>query len=156
MHITIEVLPDLKLAGLPFVGSASGMQAETPAPWSAFLQRESELGATEDVRYGIKLREQGDIHLDCLAGPVLDLNEIPTGMIGLLLPGRRYAVFTHRGPMTAVPATYVTAFAAMEQLGLHQDSGAWRLERYDRRYTPSVDNPANPDNAYDILIPLRN
>jgi hypothetical protein len=36
-----------------------------------------------------------------------------------------------------------------------QQSG-WRLERYDRRFTPSVDNPAWPDNAFEILVPLRN
>jgi AraC family transcriptional regulator len=77
-------------------------------------------------------------------------------MVALRVPGRRYAVFTHRGPMTAVQATYVTAFAAMEQLGLRPDATGWRLERYDRRFTPSVDSPTRPDNAFEILVPLRN
>ncbi|TFW30811.1 GyrI-like domain-containing protein [Massilia horti] len=156
MHITIETLPALRLAGLPFAGPLTALTVEMPGIWKTFLSRENELGNNDGVRYGVNLQEQGGIFIECIAGRVLDLNEIPDKMIGLHLPERRYAVFTHRGPMTAVQATYVTAFAAMEQLGLRQDTSGWRLERYDRRFTPSVDNPARPENAYDILIPLRN
>jgi AraC family transcriptional regulator len=127
-----------------------------PKVWANFLSREPEFGAPAGVRYGVNLQERGGINIECVAREVSDLNEIPDGMIGLRIPGRRYAVFTHRGPMTAVQATYITAFAAMEQLGLRLDTAGWRLERYDRRFTPSVDNPARPDNAFEILVPLRN
>jgi AraC family transcriptional regulator len=154
MHMTIETLPELKLAGLPFAGEFSVLGTEMPKIWKAFLGRESELGAADGVRYGVHMQEQGGVMLECIAGPVADLNAVPDGMTGLRIPARRYAVFSHRGPMTGVQATYLTAFAAMEQLGLRPDESAWRLERYDRRFTPSVDNPANPDIAYDILIPL--
>jgi AraC family transcriptional regulator len=43
----------------------------------------------------------------------------------------------------------------LEQPGLRQHTAARRLERYDSRFTPTVDNPARLANAYDILIPLR-
>jgi AraC family transcriptional regulator len=155
MHMTIVTLPELKLAGLPFAGPFSILGAEMPKVWSAFLEREDELKGKDGVRYGVHLREHEGVMLECIAGPVEDLNLLPAGMTALRIPGRRYAMFTHRGPMTAVQATYVTAFAAMEQLGLRQDTAAWRLERYDSRFTPTVDNPARPANAYDILIPLR-
>jgi predicted transcriptional regulator YdeE len=156
MHITIETLPELKLAGVSFAGQSTVLGTEMPKVWATFLSREAECGAGTDVRYGANLQERGGIHIECVAREVADLNAIPAGMIGLRIPGKRYAVFTHRGPMTAVPATYVTAFAAMEQLGLRQDTAGWRLERYDRRFTPSVDSPSRPGNAFEILVPLRN
>lgn len=155
MHITIETLPELKLAGLPLAAPQAALDSEMPELWTAFLARERELGGTEGVRYGINVQDGGGVVLECIAGPIADLNQLPQGMVALRLPPQRYAVFTHRGPMTAVQATYVTAYAAMEQLGLRQDLSGWRLERYGRRFTPGVDNPARPDNAYDILIPLR-
>jgi AraC family transcriptional regulator len=154
MHMTIVTLPELKLAGLPFAGPFSILGTEMPKVWSAFLAREAELKGKDGVRYGVHLREHEGVMLECIAGPIEDLNMLPAGMTALRIPGGRYAMFTHRGPMTAVQATYLTAFAAMEQLGLRQDTAAWRLERYDRRFTPTIDNPARPDNAYDILIPL--
>jgi AraC family transcriptional regulator len=156
MHLTIETLPELKLAGLAFAGQFTALGAEMPKIWAVFLSREAELDGKKGVRYGVTLQERGGINIECVAGDVADLNAVPEGMIALRVPGRRYAVFTHRGPMSAVQATYVTAFAAMEQLGLRPDATGWRLERYDRRFTPSVDNPARPDNAFEILIPLRN
>jgi predicted transcriptional regulator YdeE len=156
MHITIETLPELKLAGPSFAGQFTALGNEMPKVWANFLSREAEFGAAGKVRYGVNLQERGGINIECVAREVADLNAIPTGMIGLRIPGQRYAVFTHRGPMTAVQATYVTAFAAMEQLGLRQDTAGWRLERYDRRFTPSVHSPSRPDNAFEILVPLRN
>jgi AraC family transcriptional regulator len=156
MHITIETLPELKLAGLGFAGQFTELGNQMPKVWANFLSRETEFGAANAVRYGATLQERGGINIECVAREVADLNAIPAGMIGLRIPGKRYAVFTHRGPMTAVQATYVTAFAAIEQLGLRQDTAGWRLERYDRRFTPSVDSPSRVDNAFEILVPLRN
>jgi predicted transcriptional regulator YdeE len=156
MHITIETLPELKLAALGFAGQFSGLGTEMPKMWANFLSREEEFEPLGAVRYGVNLQERGGINIECVARAVADLNAIPNGMIGLRIPGQRYAVFTHRGPMSAVQATYVTAFAAMEQLGLRHDTAGWRLERYDKRFTPSVDSPSRTDNAFEILVPLRN
>jgi AraC family transcriptional regulator len=156
MHIKIETLPELKLAGLTYAGQFTALGTEMPKIWAVFLSREEELGGKKGVRYAVTLQERGGINIECVAGEVADLNAVPDGMVALRVPGRRYAVFTHRGPMTAVQATYVTAFAAMEQLGLRPDATGWRLERYDRRFTPSVDSPTRPDNAFEILVPLRN
>jgi AraC family transcriptional regulator len=155
MHITIQMLPELKLAGLPIAGPMPDLESAMPAIWKGFLARERELGGEDGPRYRVNLLDEAGIVIECVAGVVSDLNLVPAGMVALRVPARRYAVFAHRGPMATVQATYVTAFSAMEQLGLRHDTTGWRLERYDRRFTPGVDNPARPDNAYDILIPLR-
>jgi AraC family transcriptional regulator len=154
MHISTVTLPELKLAGLPLAGPQSVLETDMSEVWKAFLEREQELGVTNGFRYGVSLPEAAGIRIECVAAEVADLNHLPAGMIGIRIPARRYAMVTHRGPMARVQATYVTGFAAIEQLGMAHDTDAWRLERYDRRYTPTVNDDTRTDNAYDILIPL--
>ncbi|RZA36796.1 MAG: AraC family transcriptional regulator [Lysobacteraceae bacterium] len=154
MHISTVTLPEMKLAGLPLAGPMSVLEADLPDIWSSFLERESELGDTNGLRYGVSLQDKDGVRVECVAVEVDDLNKLPPGMIGVRIPGRRYAMLTHRGPVTRVQATYLTGYAAIEQLGMMQDEEGWRIERYDRRYTPMLDDGNRPDNAYDILIPL--
>ncbi|WP_040787171.1 GyrI-like domain-containing protein [Massilia niastensis] len=154
MHISTVTLPEMKLAGLPLAGPLSVLETDMPEIWKAFLEREQELGETNGFRYGVSLQESAGVHIECVAAEVADLNNLPPGMIGIRIPARRYAMLTHRGPMARAQATYVTGFAAIEQLGMAHDTDAWRLERYDRRYTPTVHDVTRTDNAYDILIPL--
>lgn len=154
MHISTVTLPEMKLAGLPLAGPFSVLEADMPDIWAAFLERESELGETNGLRYSVSLQERDGVHFECVATEVNDLNNLPPGMIGLRIPARRYAMLTHRGPMARVQATYLTGHAAIEQLGMVQDDEGWRIERYDRRYTPTLHDGNRPDNAYDILIPL--
>jgi AraC family transcriptional regulator len=130
------------------------LEADMPDIWSTFLERESELGDTNGLRYSVSLQNKDGVRLECVAAEVADLNNLPLGMIGIRIPERRYAMLTHRGPMTRVQATYLTGDATIEQLGMVQDEEGWRIERYDRRYTPALHDGNRPDNAFDILIPL--
>ena len=154
MHISTVTLPEMKLAGLPVAAPASVLEAELPEIWKAFLARESELGEHNGIRYGVSLPQLNGVQLECVAVEVADLNKLPPGMIGICVPARRYALMTHRGPMVHAQASRVTGTAAMEQLGMEADEEGIRLERYDGRYTPTLDDGARPDNAYDILVPL--
>ena len=154
MHISTITLPEMKLAGLPAVVPVSGPETDFPEIWKAFLAREAELGEHNGVRYGVTLRRDDGEQVECVAVEVADLDQLPPGMIGIRVPARRYALMTHRGPMVHAQASRVTGTAAMEQLGMEADEEGIRLERYDRRYTPTVDDGARPDNAYDILVPL--
>lgn len=154
MHISTVTLPEMKLAGLPLAGPLSDLEADLPDIWSTFLERESELGETNGLRYGVRLQDKQGVRIECIAAEVSDLNALPPGMIGIRVPERRYAMLTHRGPVTRVQATYLTGYATIEQLGMVPDEEGWRIERYDRRYTPALDDGNRPDNAYDILIPL--
>ena len=154
MHISTITLPEMKLAGLPAIAPISAPETELPEIWKAFLAREGELGEHNGVRYGVTLRRDDGEQVECVAVEVADLDQLPPGMIGIRVPARRYALMTHRGPMLHAQASRVTGTAAMEQLGMQADEEGIRLERYDRRYTPTVDDGTRPDNAYDILVPL--
>lgn len=144
----------MKLAGLPIAAPLSVLEADIPEVWKDFLERERELGENKGLRYGVSVQENAGVHIECIATEVADLNHLPPGMIGIRIPARRYALLTHRGPVSRVPTTYTTGFAAIEQLGMVQNEEAFRLERYDRRFTPGMDDGERPDNAFDILIPL--
>lgn len=154
MHISTVTLPEMKLAGLPVAAPASVLETALPEIWKAFLARESELGEHNGIRYGVSLPQFDGVQIECVAVEVADLNKLPPGMIGFCVPARRYALMTHRGPMVHAQASRVTGTAAMEQLGMEADEEGIRLERYDGRYTPTLDDGARPDNAYDILVPL--
>ncbi|MCC2974164.1 GyrI-like domain-containing protein [Massilia sp. IC2-476] len=154
MHISTVNLPEMKLAGLPLAGPLSVLEADLPDIWSSLLERESELGDIKGPRYAVRLQNKDGVRLECVGVEVSDLNNLPPGMIGLHIPERRYAMVTHRGPVTRTQATYLTGYATIEQLGMVPDEEGWRIERYDRRYTPAMDDGNRPDNAYDILIPL--
>ena len=154
MHISTVTLPEMKLAGLPIAAPLSVLEADIPEVWKDFLGREEELGEKKDLRYGVSVQENAGVHIECIATEVADLNDLPPGMIGIRIPARRYALLTHRGPVSRLQTTYTTGFAAIEQLGMVPDEEAFRLERYDRRFTPGADDGERPDNAFDILIPL--
>lgn len=154
MHISTVTLPEMKLAGLPVAGPSTVLETELPEIWKTFLEREKELGEHNGMRYGVCVQHRHGVQVECVAVEVADLNNLPPGMIGIRVPARSYALMTHRGPMVHAPATCATGTAAMEQLGMEADEEGVRLERYDRRYTPTVHDGARADNAYDILIPL--
>ena len=154
MHISTVTLPEMKLAGLPLAGPLPALETDMPETWRAFLEREAELGKTNGLRYGVSLQEKYGVRVECIAAEVSDLNTLPPGMIAIRIPERRYAMLTHRGPMARVQASYLTGYAAIEQLGMVQDEEGWRLERYDGRYTPTLHEGERPDNAFDVLIPL--
>lgn len=154
MHISTVTLPEMKLAGLPVAGPSTVLETALPEVWKTFLEREGELGEHNGMRYGVCVHHGNGVLVECVAVEVADLNNLPPGMIGIRVPSRRYALMTHRGPMAHAQATCNTGTAAMEQLGMEADEEGVRLERYDRRYTPTMHDGARPDNAYDILVPL--
>lgn len=154
MSVEIAELPEFKLAGLAFAGPFPVLAEEMPRVWANFLRREGELGGQPRLRYGVSLQQHGGVMLECIAAPLADLNALPAGMLALRIPARRYAIFTHAGPMTAVQDTYLAAFRALDEAGLQLDREAPRLERYDSRFIPTVDEAQRAANAYDILLPL--
>ncbi|WP_256077172.1 GyrI-like domain-containing protein [Massilia sp. YIM B04103] len=154
MSVEIAELPEFKLAGLAFAGPFPMLSAEMPRIWADFLHREAELGGERRLRYGVSLQQHGGIMVECIAAPLDDLNALPAGMVALRIPARRYAIFTHAGPMTAVQTSYLEAFRALEDSRLQLDREAPRLERYDSRFIPTVDEAQRAANAYDILLPL--
>ncbi|QRG69377.1 GyrI-like domain-containing protein [Brevibacillus choshinensis] len=151
------VVPEKHLIGLSFSGNFPALVAEMPKLWATFLQRQSEIPLViqPDIRYDISSENRSyQMHTEYIAVEVERFERIPVGMVGFTIPERRYARFTHTGPMERVQATYRSAFEWLSQQGLQVDETVMRMEQYDQRFVPSVHPPERAENAYDIFIPI--
>lgn len=149
MHFSTVTLPEIKLVGMTYGCCGPLLPSDAADAWAAFLARESEIRQPHGVRYRVCLSELDGVSVALLATEVADLNTLPPGMVGVRIPARPYALLSHRGPQAAVPATYMTGLATIEQLGMRYDTEALSLERYTRG---PVASPA--PGGHDILIPL--
>jgi len=73
--------------------------------------------------------------------------EVPEGMIGIVLPAREYAVYTHLGASdrTAIDQTLLLHMDKLRQRGLEPDLSAYALEIRHSGHSSSID----------IHLPLR-
>lgn len=130
------------------------LHSDSADAWAAFMERAADLGQGHGLHYRVCLSEKDGVSVALVATEVTDLNNIPSGMVGIRIPARHYALLSHRGPQSAVPATYMTGLATIEQLGMQYDTEAFSIERYTR-HPASVPHPgASAPPGHDILIPL--
>ena len=84
---------------------------------------------------------------------VSDFGRVPDGMIGRTLPGRTYAVFTHKGRLFPdyLQQTYAYIYGTWIPRSGYEMHGGFDLEYYDQRFT-GVDDF---DSELDIYVPIR-
>lgn len=94
--------------------------------------------------------QPGDSIVYMAAKPVTKVEDVPAGMIVQKIPASKYAVFTHKGPLSALPQTiqYIMGTWVPQNSELHK-KGAPNLELYDHRF-----NPETLDGEIDIYIPI--
>lgn len=157
MSGSLVAVPQKHLIGLSFSGNFPALVEEMPKLWGIFLGRQSEIPLVTHpaVRYDISSENRAyQIYTEYIAVEVERFEHIPAGMVGFTIPEKRYARFTHTGPMERVQATYMSAFEWLKNQGLQVDESAMRMEQYDERFVPSVHAPERTENAYDIFIPI--
>jgi AraC family transcriptional regulator len=134
--------------------------------WARFQTRIGEIVDRTDpaVSYGIcgdidnekpKLAEMTEDteYTDLVSVEVADLDHIPEGMVGRIVPGRTYAVFTHIGPLfpNYLQQTYDYIYGTWLPHSDRELDGGWDFEVYDVRFT-GVDDP---DSEFDIYVPIK-
>lgn len=155
---TIVHVPQKHFIAMSFSGTFQSLIVEMPKLWATFLQRQGEIShvVQPTVRYDISHENQAyKMYTEYIAVEVEGFERIPPGMVGFTIPERKYARFTHTGPMEQVQNTYHRLFQWLNEQGLAVDEQVLRMERYDERFIPSVDAPVRSENAYDIFIPLK-
>lgn len=157
MEPKIERKEAFTLVGL--AGKTSQADNRIPALWAAFLPRAGEVplrkggGASYGVcEYVDPLSMSEDTEWTEFVGVEVEeaAAEPPEGMVRKTLPARRYAVFTHRGGLDTLGATYdyiYKTYIPRSGLALAE---AEDFERYDDRFDPG--NPAASEMC--IYIPL--
>lgn len=135
--------------------------------WVKFAPRIEEIGSRTDpaVSYCIRgnpadeetsqcemTEETQQSELACVE--VKDFDHIPGGMIGITIPARTYAVFTHRGkifPNYLRPA-YTSIYDAWVPGSGYETDGGFDLELYDDERFKA---PDDPDSEIDIYVPVK-
>jgi AraC family transcriptional regulator len=124
-----------------------------PALWDRFILRAGEIeGIVPGVHYGIGAddRRPGDPGFLYTAGAgVTSLGPVPEGMNVITVPAGRYAVFTHRGPVTHFAKTIVSVWNHWLPASGHKARHAPDFECYDARFKMN-----SPDSEVDLYIPI--
>lgn len=124
-----------------------------PALWSRFMLRVGEVpDAVPGVHYGVGVddRRVGDPGLLYTAGTaVTSVANVPEGMTAMTIPASRYAVFTHRGPVTHFAKTIVAVWNHWLPASGLKPRHAPDFESYDRRFKMN-----SPDSEVDLYVPI--
>ncbi len=137
-----------------------GEHKEIGELWPKFMARVSEihdtksgytLGVCAASHPDVKLQD-GDTFVYIAAMPVKDLENPPKGMVAMKIPASKYAVFTHKGPISELPHTirYIWGTWVPRNSDRHKKN-APDLEIYDERF-----NPKTLDGEFDIYVPINN
>lgn len=144
-----------QVVGIGWTGPYT-LSREIPKLWEQFVKRIHEI--PHQVKPGSFVCPCHDRVTDftCyIAVEVSEAENVPDGMLALTVPTQRYAVFTHRGSIRNVPATYQRAWKWIEKMGYRKDHSTLGLEVYDHRYTTVTHSLDAPDNMFDIYIPIK-
>ncbi|KEO81181.1 GyrI-like domain-containing protein [Tumebacillus flagellatus] len=158
MQPELKTMRQKHLIGMYFSGPFQLLGVEMPKLWEKYMPRIEEIPGViaPSVQYGVSDENfEHRMYTEFLAVEVEAFTAIPVGMVGFTLPSTEYAVFTHQGPMSTVPATYQAVFGWLAQNGYAQDTSVLRFERYDERYNPTLHEKERAENAYEIWVPIR-
>jgi AraC family transcriptional regulator len=146
------------VVGLEYVGKNE--QREIPALWDIFWKRRQEVRdkTQPNVALGVcgEVREDGAFSY--VAGfQVQQAKDIPEGMVVKQVPAAKYAVFTHRGPLSDVENDLDSTYAAIYREWLpasgYEQADSPDFELYDERFV--FGQPQQPQSEIDIYIPIR-
>ena len=89
------------------------------------------------VAYGVIYNFDSDSNFDYLSGvEVADASDLPKGITSLQVAGQKYAVFTHRGHIAGIRATFTAIWnKGIPESGC-QVAAAPTLERYGPEFNP--------------------
>jgi AraC family transcriptional regulator len=126
---------------------------EIPAQWQALGPQMASLGGADCAGYGVCTGVTGNAgSYEYLAGVgVAGTKALPRGFTSQVIPGRDYAVFTHRGSATGIPETVQSIFRnELPRAGLKPDGEPGLIEVYDARFDPRTGS-----GEVDLWIPVK-
>jgi AraC family transcriptional regulator len=92
-------------------------------------------------------------HAELVCVEVDNFDRMPGDMVGRTLPGRTYAVFTHKGRLFPhhLQQTYDYIYGTWVPRSGYELHGGFDFELYDERFT-SIDDPGS---EFDIYVPIK-
>ena len=126
--------------------------AGIPAQWRRFEPWIGRVpGQIGNVSYGVCYNNDSAGNMDYLTGvEVEDLAHALKELFSQLrIPANRYAVFTHRGNISTIRATWAAIFGEWVPASGHKTLYAPSFERYDERFNPRTGN-----GGLEIWLPI--
>ncbi|HVJ51028.1 MAG TPA: AraC family transcriptional regulator [Aliidongia sp.] len=146
-----ETGPTLLVAGI-----GGRFRAETnqgiPMLWQRLDTHLGHIGGQVGGRtYGVCCNADGRGNFDYIAGvEVSDFEDLPADFSRVRIGEQRYAVFTHRGHISAMRATVDAIWNGWLPNSGHQLAAAPDFERYEADF-----DARNPVNAVEIWLPIK-
>jgi predicted transcriptional regulator YdeE len=127
-----------------------------PQMWDRLLPREVEIQGkiNPNVTYGIcNCQDAGGFIY--VAGLQSEHEPHPTGMVRIIIPTQKYAVFTHKGPLNQPGHSIADTMAEIHQTWLPHynltSTAGIDFELYDERFF----GPDNEQSETDLYIPIK-
>lgn len=125
--------------------------------WDRFVGRRNEIkNAKGSYELGVCCislpnipKQPGDAFVYIAGAPVTSIDHIPEGMVACEIPPSRYAVFTHKGPLSNLPNTNKYIWGTWITKGEYQIKETPDFELYDRRF-----GPESQSSEFDIYVPI--
>lgn len=120
--------------------------------WRRFMAHIGNVrGKVGDATYGICFNSDLRGNFDYLAGvEVQGAAHLPSQLTSLAIARQRYAVFTHRGHISAISRSWAEIFGRLLSDAGLLPAGAPAFERYDQRFDPS-----SGSGEVEIWVPLK-
>lgn len=150
----IITLDKLYLAGVVVYGNSDkGLFGHA---WDILMKVNTGINWKNDkIAYGVEFfteelyRENKWFYM--VAMEVADLSNIPTNMVGKVIPANTYAVFTSIGKIENTKKTSKYGHEEWLPKSRYEQADWFEFERYDQRFK----GPAEEDSEVDIYIPIR-
>jgi AraC family transcriptional regulator len=142
--------PALLIAGLS-VRYKQGGDPGIPMQWQRFAPHIGSVpGQVGFTAYGVCTNFDNDGSFDYIAGvEVKAFADLPPEFATARIPEHHYAVFTHKGHISAISATFGAIFRDWLPSSGHKSADAPLFERYDERF-----DPRTGDGEVEIWLPL--
>jgi AraC family transcriptional regulator len=126
--------------------------ARIPLQWQRFTPHIGNVpGQVGPVGYGVCTNMDDSGNFEYLSGvEVASFDGVPEDLARIRLPARRYVVFTHRGHIADIRATFKAIFGTWLPQSGHEIADAPDFERYDGAFDPRTGR-----GNVEIWVPLR-
>jgi AraC family transcriptional regulator len=120
----------------------NGGDPAIPSQWQRFIPHIGAVPAqVGDATYGVGANFDDEGAFDYITGvEVSRFDDLSPELTSLRLPPRRYAVFTHTGHVSGIPATMRAIWQDWLPRSGHKFADAPFFERYDHRFDPKTGN----------------
>jgi AraC family transcriptional regulator len=149
----IVELPQFCVVGIAVYGD--GKSGLFPKAWDIYMRKQKDMQLKKpNVGYGVEYyteefeKEHKWFYMAC--GEVENLNNIPSSMVGKVIPAHKYAVFTSEGSTSELHKIFQYAYHEWLPKSKYKIADWFDLEYYDERFKGADD----PESEIDIYIPV--